>query len=142
MSARYQNLRSLYLSRQFLRFLLVGGAAAALHWLSRILFNWYVAYVWAIVLAYVVGVLVGFVLNRLYVFPYSDRPVRTQLTYFFLINLAVFPFVWLVAYVLGEWVLVRWLQRDVALALAHGIAIMVPVFANFAAHKFLTFRGS
>ena len=46
---------ALYLSEQFGRFLIVGGVALVLHWLSRFVFNWYVNFAWAIVIAYLVG---------------------------------------------------------------------------------------
>jgi energy-coupling factor transport system substrate-specific component len=137
-----RNVVALYASAQFGRFLLVGGAAVLIHWLSRFLFNWFVPFGWAIVLAYCVGLAVGYVLNKIYVFPYSDRPVNVEIFLFIVVNLAAFPLVWVVAYVLGEWVLPRWFGREVALAVGHGLAIGFPVFLNFALHKFITFRGA
>jgi putative flippase GtrA len=133
---------ALYASPQFGRFLLVGGAAVLLHWLSRFVFNWFVGFGWAIVLAYCVGLAAGYVLNKIYVFPYSGRPLNTEILLFVVVNLAAFPLVWVGAYVLGEWVLPRWLDREPALAVGHGLAIGLPVFLNFALHKFITFRGA
>ena len=133
---------ALYTSAQFVRFVLVGGVALIFHWLSRFVFNAFVGYAWAIALAYIVGIATGFVLNKIYVFPYSERPLDFEISVFVLVNLIAFPFVWAMAYGLGEWVLQPWLRRDVALAVGHGIAIVMPVFANFALHKFITFRGA
>jgi putative flippase GtrA len=133
---------SIYVSEQFGRFLVVGGVALLLHWLSRFVFSWFVSYGWAIVLAYSVGILVGFVLNKIYVFPYSERSLNFEMFFFVFVNVAVFPVVWIVAYALGEWVLPNWMRPELALALGHGIAIVVPVFVNFALHKFITFRSS
>jgi putative flippase GtrA len=134
-------LLSLYVSVQFGRFLLVGGVALALHWLSRFIFNWFVGYGWAIVLAYGVGMFVGFILNKVYVFPYSERPLHFEASFFLLVNIVAFPVVWAVAYILGEWVFPKWMPKELALALGHAFAIVLPVFANFALHKFITFRG-
>jgi putative flippase GtrA len=131
-----------YISGQFVRFLAVGGVALVLHWLSRFVFNYFVSYGWAIVLAYAVGMLVAFVLNKIYVFPLSQQSVNFEVFFFFLVNIAAFPLVWAVAYLLGEWVLVRYLQPQLAFALAHGVAITLPVFANYALHKLITFRGA
>jgi len=131
-----------YTSAQFARFLVVGGVALACHWLSRFAFNAFVDYGYAIVLAYLVGIAVAFVLNKIYVFPYSERPLNFEMSFFFLVNIAAFPVVWVVAYVLGEWILVNYLQRPLALALAHGFAITLPVFVNYALHKLVTFRGA
>jgi putative flippase GtrA len=133
---------SLYLSEQFGRFLIAGGLALVLHWLSRFVLSWYVGFGWAIVLAYAVGMLVAFVLNKIFVFPRSNRSLNFELFFFFFVNITAFPFVWIAAYVLGEWVFIRWMPQQVALAVAHGIAITFPVFVNFALHKFITFRSA
>jgi len=131
-----------YWNAQFVRFLAVGGAALVCHWLSRFAFNAVVGYAWAIVLAYLVGIAVAFTLNKIYVFPLSKRPLKFEVSFFFLVNVAAFPLVWIVAYVLGELVLEKYVDRQFALAIAHGIAITLPVFANFALHKLFTFRES
>jgi putative flippase GtrA len=133
---------SFYLSAQFARFILVGGVALACHWLSRFVFNEFVDYGWAISLAYLVGILVAFVLNKIYVFPYSERSLKFEVSAFLLVNIAAFPVVWAVAYVLGEWILTVYMPRSLALALAHGFAITLPVFVNYALHKLVTFRGA
>ena len=140
--SRLRRLISLYVSEQFGRFLIAGGIALLLNWVSRFVFNQYVDYGPAIVMAYAVGILVAFVLNKLFVFPYGDRPVNAELFFFFLFNIVAFPFVWIAAYVLGEWLLPRWLPSSAALALGHGIALTLPVFVNFFLHKFVTFRGA
>ena len=137
-----RRIATFYWSGQFARFLAVGGVALVCHWLSRFAFNIFVSYAWAIVLAYLVGILVAFVLNKIYVFPYSQRSLNFEVSFFFLVNIAAFPVVWAVAYVLGEWLLVDYFPRQVALALAHGFAITLPVFVNYALHKLVTFRGA
>ena len=131
-----------YATSQFIRFLAVGGTALVVHWLSRFVFNWFVDYGWAIVLAYGLSMSVAYALNRIYVFPRSRRSYRFEVTAFFLVNIAAFPFVWVIAYVLGEWVLVRYLPAEPSRAVAHGFAVTTPVFVNFALHKLVTFRGA
>jgi putative flippase GtrA len=127
-------------SREFGRFLFAGGTALVIHWLSRIMLNWFLGYSASIALAYLIGIVTAFLLNRIFVFPYSDRPLSAQLFIFFAINIAAFPVVWLAAYVLGEWVLRHWMSRDLAYAFAHGFAIALPVFVSFILHKYITFR--
>lgn len=131
-----------YMSAQFARFIAVGGLALLLHWLSRFVFNSFMTYGWAIAMAYAVGMLAAFVLNKIYVFPFSEQSLNFEVFFFFLVNIAAFPLVWVVAYVMGEWVLVRYVQPQLALALAHGFAITLPAFANYALHKLVTFRGA
>jgi len=137
-----QRVRSLYLSRQFGRFLLAGGLAAIVNWLSRFLFNLFMSYAAAIVAAYALGMAVAFVLNKRYVFPYSQRPVTAEMSFFILFNLAAFPVVWVIAYMLGERLLPGLLPRQLALALGHGCGVAVPALVNFVLHKFITFRGA
>jgi putative flippase GtrA len=60
-----RRLASLYTSVQFARFLVVGGIALALQWLTRFAFNPSMDYRWAIVAAYGVGMLVAFILNKI-----------------------------------------------------------------------------
>lgn len=131
-----------YMSAQFVRFIAVGGIAVLLHWLSRFVFNSFMSYGWAIVMAYAIGMIVAFVLNRIYVFPLSEQSVNFEVFFFFLVNIAAFPLVWAAAYVVGEWVLVKYMPQQLAFAVAHGFAITLPVFANYALHKLITFRGA
>ena len=132
---------SLYLSRQFARFVLAGGLAAIANWVSRFVFNLVMSYPAATVAAYAVGMAVAFVLNKRYVFPYSRRPLAMEMSYFALFNLAAFPVVWVIAYLLGERLLPGLMPRQLALALGHGCAVAVPALVNFVLHKTITFRG-
>lgn len=142
MTSALRRLTSFYLSMQFVRFLAAGGVALVVHWLSRFVFNLVVDFGWAVVLAYGVGISVAFVLNKLYVFPHSERSLKVEIFFFFAVNISAFPLVWVVAYVLGEWILVHYLRPVLALAIAHGVAITLPVVMNYALHKLVTFRGA
>jgi putative flippase GtrA len=133
---------SLYLSRQFGRFLLAGGFAAIVNWLSRFAFNLVMSYALAIVAAYALGMAVAFMLNKYYVFPYSQRPVSNEMFFFVLFNLTAFPAVWVTAYVFGERVLPGLLPPQLALAIGHGCGVAVPALINFVLHKMITFRGA
>jgi len=133
---------SLYASRQFGWFLLAGGIAALANWLSRFAFNVVMSYAAAIAAAYAVGMAVAFLLNKRYVFPYSQRPLAAEMSFFVLFNLTAFPVVWAIAYVLGERLLPSLLPRQLALALGHGCAVAVPALVNFVLHKLITFRGA
>jgi putative flippase GtrA len=136
-----QRVIGLYASRQFAWFLLAGGIAALANWLSRFIFNLFMSYAAAIVAAYALGMAVAFVLNKRYVFPYSRRTLAAEMSFFVLFNLAAFPAVWAIAYVLGERILPGVLPRQLALALGHGCAVAVPALVNFVLHKSITFRG-
>jgi putative flippase GtrA len=127
-------------SRQFGLFVLASGTAAIVHWTSRILLTFVMPYSIAIVVAYAIGIGIAYVLNMLFVFRNATRPVSEQVRYFILVNVIAFPFVWVAAYVLSEVVFPRVGVTYHPREIAHGIAICLPVVANYLAHKYVTFR--
>lgn len=129
---------ALYLNRQFGKFLLAGGLAALLNFASRFVFQTFMAYWPSVAAAYGVGFVTAYLLNRRFVFPNSGKPVRQELAWFFLFNALAFPVV--IAVSLGLSRLFGVVAPEaLAEAAAHGIAILLPAFVNFAAHKFITF---
>jgi putative flippase GtrA len=127
-----------FLSRQFLGFLAVGGLAALLHWLSRLLLSVWLPFVWAVGLAYGVGMAVAFVLNSRFVFPASSKSRHTQVRDFVLVNLVFFPLVWLASLAVNELLGALGMRRHTE-ELAHAIAIAMPMCATFLIYKFHTF---
>lgn len=128
-----------FFNPQFGFFLLAGGLAAVLHWLARWGLSGILPFSIAVVLAYVVGMGSAFILNRAFVFPNSSRSVTMQARDFILVNLAFFPVVWGASLLFAR--LLHPLTEDVALTegLAHGGAILLPIFGSFLLHKFVTF---
>lgn len=128
-----------YLSKQFLGFVVAGGVAALLHWLSRIaLSHWFTLPV-AVVLAYGVGMAAAFILNRMFVFPASRRPLQSQMRDFIVVNLAFLPVVLAATMALRP--LFRFLgPADFSDAAAHGVAVAIPTLATFLIYKFIAFR--
>lgn len=140
MMSAFSQIISIYFSPQFYRFVSVGGVSVVIHWISRIILSEFFDFGVAIFAAYFIGMTVAYVLNKFFVFPYSGRPMSFELIAFFSINLLAFPFVWMTALLLGKYVFVSFLSDVHAFAMAHGIAIIIPVFVNFFLHKFVTFR--
>lgn len=112
-----QRLVAVYFTGQFGRFLIVGGVAA-----------------------FGVGFLSAFILNKVFVFPASGKPLREEMGCFFLFKALAFPVVLGASILLNAHVLGPWLPAKPSEAVAHAIAVISPVFVNFAAHKFITFR--
>jgi putative flippase GtrA len=128
-----------FLTRQFLRFAMVGGVAAVLHWLARIVLSAWMPLSPAVVGAYGVGMAVAFGLNSVFVFPDSPKPRLLQARDFLLVNLSFFPLVWLMTLGLSAWFRsLGWL--DIADMLAHGISVVVPAFLTFLFYKFFAFK--
>jgi putative flippase GtrA len=127
-----------FLSRQFLGFLAVGGLAALMNWLARLLLGTWLPFAWSVGLAYGVGMAVAFVLNSLFVFPASSKPRHLQVRSFVLVNLAFFPLVWLASLALKQLLGALGMARH-SEELAHAMAIALPMCATFLIYKFHTF---
>ena len=127
------------LFRSFLGFLAVGGLAALLHWLSRIILSNWMSFSGAVTIAYFVGMLVAFTLNSFFVFPHSKKPKYKQARDFVIVNLSFFPVVWLGSitfnHALQAMGMVRYTQ-----VLAHGMAVAIPMVATFLIYKIFTFK--
>lgn len=128
-----------FLTEQFLRFLIVGGVAALLHWLARLFLSVWLPFSWAVIAAYIVGMIVAFVLNNIFVFPRSIKPMHVQARDFVLVNLAFFPLVWLVSMLINNWLKAIGMTSH-SEELAHAVAISLPMLATFLIYKFFAFK--
>lgn len=125
---------------QFLRFLAAGGLAAAANILSRIGFSQWVALPVAVVLAYLIGMAVAFILMRSYVFPVGRAGLHRQMVVFALVNVAAVIQTLGVTLLLADIVL-PWVgvQSHVDL-IAHVVGVCVPIVTSFIGHKRWSFR--
>ena len=129
---------SIFLSRQYAVFLVVGGVAALLHWASRIALSFWLPFEVAVFLSYFIGLVTAFLLNRQYVFPRTNLALRVQVQRFILVNLIAMPIVWITAVALYDvfwWVTDNWVRE----AVSHGLAVTVPAITSFIAYKFFAF---
>jgi putative flippase GtrA len=128
-----------FLTRQFAVFVFVGGTAAFVNWTCRLALGIWFSFSASVVLAYLVGMATAFLLNRIFVFGESDRPISKQARDFVAINLFFMPIVWLSSIILEK------LLRSVGVepysqALAHGISVALPAVLSFLLYKFVAFR--
>jgi putative flippase GtrA len=128
--------------RQFLRFLLAGGVAALANFGSRIAFSLLLPYVAAIVLAYLVGMLTAFVLNRAFVFTAAANSVGQQAWRFALVNLAAVLQTVAISLLLARWLLPALGIVAHAETLAHAVGVVVPVFTSYFGHRHWSFRAA
>ncbi len=127
-------------SRQFLVFLLTGGIAAAVNFGSRILYNQWMGFSAAIVLAYITGMVTAFVLARLFVFRDSQRALHHSALYFVLVNGVAVLQTWAISLLLADWLLPALGIRQYVHELAHAAGVVVPVFTSYLGHKHLSFK--
>ncbi|KVE42393.1 GtrA family protein [Burkholderia sp. BDU5] len=127
-------------SKRFLMFLLTGGLAAAVNWSSRIVYNLWVPFSMAIVLAYLTGMVTAFVLARLFVFKRSTQSTGKSVFFFTLVNVLAVAQTWLVSMGLSYYALPRLGVAWHAKEIAHLVGVAVPVFSSYIGHKKWSFR--
>lgn len=127
-------------SRQFLLFVLTGGAAALVNVLSRIGFSLLLRFELAVLAAYAVGMVTAYVLARRFVFTRSRQSVRRSFAAFALVNLVAVLQTWLVSIGLRHLLLPVIGVTALVDLIAHSCGVIVPVFTSFLGHKHVSFR--
>lgn len=131
-----------FMSRQFMTFLLTGGVAAAVNFCSRIVYNLWVSFSAAVIIAYITGMITAFVLAKMFVFKESSQSLNRSIFFFTLINLVAVLQTWLISMAMVYYVLpsmgVNFFNKE----LAHALGIVVPVFTSYLGHKHFSFKSS
>jgi putative flippase GtrA len=125
---------------QFLCFAAAGGVAALANFGSRFLFSLWLPYAAAIVLAYLLGMTVAFLLMREFVFRGATRNVAQQVASFAGVNALAVLQTLCVSVLLARWALPAAGLQAHAEAVAHAVGVAVPVFTSFLAHRAFTFK--
>lgn len=122
------------------RFAFTGGIAAACNVGSRMLLSTRMAYGAAVALAYLVGMVVAFLLARALVFEASEQPWRRELVKFATVNVVSFAQVWFVSVGLARLLFPALNFRWHSDSIAHMIGVASPLLFSYYAHKHFTFR--
>ena len=127
-------------SSEFVRFLAVGGLAAGVNFVSRIVLNEYMSFRWAVFVAYLIGMLTAYVLSRWFVFEASGKHPGHEFFYFTLVNLAAVAQVWLISVGLAECLFPAIGFTFFYHEIAHLIGLAVPAVTSYYGHKYFSFR--
>ncbi len=127
------------MTTQFSRFLVAGGIAAGTNFGSRFIFSTFLPYSFSIVFAYLVGMVVAFLLMRGHVFDARNGSVLPQIVKFITINALAVLQTLVISLLLASW-MSQLVSVDQSEALAHLIGVLVPVVTSYFGHKYLTFR--
>jgi putative flippase GtrA len=128
-------------SRQFVAFLVTGGIAAAVNFGSRIVYNTWMGFSGAIVLAYLTGMVTAFVLAKLFVFRESEQALHRSAVFFILVNVVAVAQTWAISMALAHYLLPAFDVHRHVNELAHAAGVAVPVFTSYLGHKHLSFRS-
>ena len=129
-----------FASRQFLGFLITGGLAAAVNFGSRIVYNLWVDFSLAIMLAYLTGMITAFVLARLFVFTQPTQSLRKSALIFVAVNGVAVMQTWAISILLAFYLLPDIGVEQFVPEIAHAVGVAVPVFTSYIGHKYLSFR--
>lgn len=128
-----------FFSKQFLYFLLSGGIAMVVNFLSRIVLNFWLSFSISVITAYIVGMITAFILMRLFVFNKTQKSLSHSAWVFVFVNLFAILQVWVVSMSLNYYVL-PWLNITFyAPEIAHLIGLAVPTISSYIGHKYWTF---
>jgi putative flippase GtrA len=129
-----------FFSRQFLVFLLTGGTAAAVNFGSRIVYNVWLDFSSAVILAYITGMITAFVLAKLFVFKDSQQSVQRSVVLFVLVNFVAVLQTWAISMGLAYYLLPSLGVTLFVREIAHAVGVAVPVFTSYIGHKRWSFR--
>ena len=125
---------------EFIHFLIVGGFSAGVNFISRIGFSEFVSYRYAVLLAYIIGMLTAFLLSKHYVFEKSGRSSKDELRDFTIVNIFAVIQVWLISVTLAEYFFPYLSFNFYPEEVAHLIGLGIPVISSYFGHKYFSFK--
>lgn len=111
-----------------------------MNWTSRIAYDAFLPYSAAIILAYLTGMALAFLLARRFVFTSGTRTLTGSAPRFALVNLVAIVQTWVVSIVLSEHLLPALGVVRYARELGHAVGIAVPAFTSYLGHRRFSFR--
>ena len=127
------------LPARFIQFVAAGGVAAGVNFCSRIVLSKWLSFPVAIVLAYLLGLITAFLLNRYFVFADSTKHVHKQMAWFVAVNALAIVQTLLVSLLFADYILphlgITWHAEEIA----HAFGIVTPVFTSYLGHKKFSF---
>lgn len=129
-----------FFSKQFIVFLITGGTAALVNFGSRFVYNQWVSFSTAVILAYITGMITAFVLAKVFVFKESQQSIHHSAIFFCLVNLVAVLQTWLISMGLAYYLLPYLGVSIFVEEIAHAVGIAVPVFTSYIGHKRWSFR--
>lgn len=125
--------------KEIVLFLLTGGVAALVNLVSRYLLNPFIGLGPAVVVAYMIGMLVAYVLFRMVVFGKSGNSISQETTRFVIVNIVALAVVTAVTLTLARVVFPFIGFTSHAEDVAHVIGVCVPAITSYIGHSRYTF---
>ena len=131
------------ISKQFNKFLIVGGFSAIVNIGSRVFYSLYVGYIYAVFLAFLTALTTAFVLNKYQVFEKSiHKNWIIEYWYFLLVNIFGLLQTLVISILLIDYIFPQMNFEFYPEAVAHTLGVILPVFTSYFGHKYFSFRGA
>lgn len=124
---------------EFFQFLIVGGSAALINFLSRIGLSEFFSYRVSIILAYLIGMVVAFILFKHLVFKKSGKHYIEELKGFVIVNILSILQVWIISVGLAEYLFPYLNYQFYHKEVAHFIGLAIPAISSYFGHKYFSF---
>ena len=129
-----------FFSKQFISFLITGGIAATVNFLSRIFYNQYCSFSTSVIFAYLTGMVTAFILAKIFVFKSSTQTIKHSAIIFSLVNVLAAAQTWAISMALNFYILpALGFERHIA-EIASAVGIAFPVFTSYFGHKRWSFK--
>ncbi len=125
---------------QFAAFVATGSLAAGANLVSRYLLNFVMPFEAAVILAYLVGMVIAFVLFQRAIFGNPDTPLRRRAVRFVQVNLVGMALAWAVSTLMARIVLPALDWTFHPFEMAHLIGVAAPTFSSYFLHRSYTYR--
>ncbi len=129
-----------FTSRQFVIFLITGSISALTNFLSRIFYSFFVTFSVAIACAYITGMIVAFILAKIYVFTDHSHSLSKSAILFSAVNFIGFIQAWIVSMVLEYHILPAIGIHHFDKSIATLVGISLPAFTSFLGYKYISFK--
>jgi len=133
-------LKSFLTNSEVARFILVGGFAALVNFLSRIMLSSFYSFRISVILAYIIGMITAYILTKFLVFSPSGKHPLKEFTYFSIVNGVAIIQVWVISVGLAEYFFPNIQLQFHPNEIAHFIGISVPVITSYYGHKYFSFK--
>ena len=125
---------------EFTRFVMTGSVAAFVNLFARWALNFVMPFEAAVVLAYLFGMVVAFLMFQRIIFDAKGQDTKRQIRRFLVVHAVGITQVYLISWGLADlffpWIGWTWHAEDIA----HFIGVATPAFSSYIGHKFYTFR--
>lgn len=125
--------------KQFYKFIIAGSIAALSNFCSRFFYSTFVSFGLAVIFAYITGMIVAFILFKLFVFKDSKQTMNKSILYFILVNIVALIQVYIISVGLADYFFYIKFHFYPE-AVAHAIGIFFPTLTSFIGHKNFSFR--